>query len=145
MSHAVDASFAHRALLGFSLTFVALGIAPVDRQSWFVENIMVLLVVGALWCKHSRPALSRSAWCATLVFLLIHQVGAHYTYPQVPYNAWLLNVLNFDLNRLMGWERNQLWATDECGNSGALATNGRQAALRRLHRLEPGHEHLGPV
>jgi putative membrane protein len=107
MSHAVDASFAHRALLGFSLSFVALGIAPVDRQSWFVENIMVLLVVGALWCKRTRPALSRSAWCATLVFLLIHQVGAHYTYPQVPYNAWLLNVLNFDLNRLMGWERNQ--------------------------------------
>lgn len=107
MTQAVSASFAHRALLGFSLTFVALGIAPVDRQSWFVENIMVLLVVGALWCKRTRPALSRSAWCATLLFLFIHQVGAHYTYPDVPYNAWLMTVLNLDLNGLKGWERNQ--------------------------------------
>jgi len=107
MTQAVSASFAHRALLGFSLTFVALGIAPVDRQSWFVENIMVLLVVAALWCKRTRPALSRSAWCATLLFLFIHQVGAHYTYPEVPYNAWLLNVFSLDLNGLMGWERNQ--------------------------------------
>jgi putative membrane protein len=107
MTRAVSDSFAHRALLGFSLTFVALGIAPVDRQSWFVENIMVLLVVAALWCKGSRPALSRSAWCATLLFLLIHQIGAHYTYPDVPYNAWLMNVFSLDLNGLMGWERNQ--------------------------------------
>jgi putative membrane protein len=107
MTQAVSASFAHRALLGFSLTFVALGIAPVDRQSWFVENIMVLLVFAALWCKRTRPALSRSAWCATLLFLFIHQVGAHYTYPDVPYNAWLLNVFSLDLNGLMGWERNQ--------------------------------------
>ena len=107
MTQAVSAGFAHRALLGFSLTFVALGIAPVDRQSWFVENIMVLLVVAALWCERTRPALSRSAWCATLLFLFIHQVGAHYTYPEVPYNAWLLNVFSLDLNGLMGWERNQ--------------------------------------
>lgn len=107
MTRAVSDSFAHRALLGFSLTFVALGIAPVDRQSWFVENIMVLLVVAALWCKGSRPALSRSAWSATLLFLFIHQIGAHYTYPQVPYNAWLLNVFSLDLNGLLGWERNQ--------------------------------------
>jgi putative membrane protein len=106
MTRAVSDSFAHRALLGLSLTFVALGIAPVDRQSWFVENIMVLLVVAALWCKRSRPALSRSAWCATLLFLLIHQIGAHYTYPDVPYNTWLLNVFSLDLNGLMGWERN---------------------------------------
>jgi putative membrane protein len=67
----------------------------------------VLLVVAALWCKRTRPALSRSAWCATLLFLFIHQVGAHYTYPDVPYNAWLLNVFSLDLNGLMGWERNQ--------------------------------------
>jgi putative membrane protein len=107
MTRAVSDSFAHRALLGFSLTFVALGIAPVDRQSWFVENIMVLLVVAALWCKRTRPVLSRSAWCTTLLFLFIHQVGAHYTYPQVPYNAWLLSVFSLDLNGLMGWERNQ--------------------------------------
>jgi putative membrane protein len=107
MTRAVSDSFAHRALLGFSLTFVALGIAPVDRQSWFVENIMVLLVVAALWCKDSRPALSLSAWSATLLFLFIHQIGAHYTYPDVPYNAWLLNVFSLDLNGLMGWERNQ--------------------------------------
>jgi putative membrane protein len=107
MTRAVSHSFAHRALLGFSLTFVALGIAPVDRQSWLVENIMVLLVVAALWCKRSRPALSRSAWCTTLLFLFIHQVGAHYSYPQVPYNTWLMSVFSLDLNGLMGWERNQ--------------------------------------
>jgi uncharacterized membrane protein YjdF len=68
MTRAVSDSFAHRALLGLSLTFVALGIAPVDRQSWFVENIMVLLVsphCGASAADRRCPAAPGAQPCCS--------------------------------------------------------------------------------
>ncbi|MPN50363.1 hypothetical protein SDC9_197989 [bioreactor metagenome] len=41
-----------------------------------------------------------------LIFLLIHIIGAHYLYSYVPYNEWLIQLFNFDLNQSMGWSRN---------------------------------------
>lgn len=40
------------------------------------------------------------------MFLLIHIIGAHYLYSYVPYNEWLIQLFNFDLNQSMGWTRN---------------------------------------
>ncbi len=107
MIQVASPTFAHRALWGFSLFFVALGIAPFDRKTWLAENLLVMLLIACLWCKRSRPELSYRGWWALILFLIIHQAGAHYTYPQVPYNQWLRNGIGFDLDGVMGWQRNQ--------------------------------------
>ncbi|MFX4643179.1 DUF2238 domain-containing protein, partial [Acinetobacter baumannii] len=36
----------------------------------------------------------------------IHIVGAHYLYSYVPYNDWIQQAFNFNLDQYMGWSRN---------------------------------------
>jgi putative membrane protein len=38
--------------------------------------------------------------------LCIHEIGAHYTYAEVPYDAWLAGLTGRTLNEMLGWERN---------------------------------------
>ena len=40
------------------------------------------------------------------LFLSLHLVGAHYTYAQVPYDAWFESLSGRTFNSLVGWERN---------------------------------------
>ena len=40
------------------------------------------------------------------IFLVIHEIGAHYTYAEVPYGAWFESLTGTPLNPLIGWERN---------------------------------------
>jgi putative membrane protein len=43
---------------------------------------------------------------ADFLFLCLHEIGAHYTYAEVPYNEWFKTVSGVSLNSLLGWERN---------------------------------------
>jgi putative membrane protein len=38
--------------------------------------------------------------------MCLHQVGAHYTYAEVPYDLWFSNLTGTTFNELVGWERN---------------------------------------
>ncbi|GMU67056.1 MAG: hypothetical protein AMXMBFR36_33300 [Acidobacteriota bacterium] len=40
------------------------------------------------------------------VFLCLHQVGAHFTCSEVPYDAWFRGSTGRTFNDLVGWERN---------------------------------------
>ena len=40
------------------------------------------------------------------MFLCLHEIGAHYTYAEVPYDAAFKSLTGTSLNELMGWERN---------------------------------------
>jgi putative membrane protein len=72
----------------FLAAAVALGIAPYDRSDWLLENALVVAVLAAALAGHRRRPLSDTAYVALFVFLLLHEVGAHYTYSQVPWAHW---------------------------------------------------------
>lgn len=38
--------------------------------------------------------------------MCLHEIGAHYTYARVPYDAFLMKHFDFSLNEAMGWHRN---------------------------------------
>jgi putative membrane protein len=40
------------------------------------------------------------------LFLCLHELGAHYTYAEVPYDDWIRSLTGRSLNEAMGWERN---------------------------------------
>jgi putative membrane protein len=50
--------------------------------------------------------LSRLSYTLIFVFLSLHEVGAHYTYSEVPYDAWFQALTGRSLNALLGWDRN---------------------------------------
>jgi putative membrane protein len=90
----------------FAVIWLALAIRPRDRADWALENALVVLVVLVLVLTRRRLALSRLSSTLIFLFLSLHSVGAHYTYSEVPYDAWFTTVTGHSLNGLLGWQRN---------------------------------------
>lgn len=96
-----------RFLLGaFAVLFILLGIAPVSRADWLLENMLVFAAAGVLILTASRFRFSNNAYTCLFVFLVLHEVGAHYTYSLVPYEDWASRVHGLSLHALLGWQRN---------------------------------------
>jgi len=96
-------------LLGlFAGVFIALGVAPADREDWLLENLLVVTALAWLLWDHRRQRLSNVACTLLFVFGLFHEVGAHYQYSDVPYDAWFATLSGGQsLDALLGFERNQ--------------------------------------
>ena len=123
-----------RYLLGlgviFAVWWIALGIYPVDRGTWLLENSLALVVVGLLAVFHHRLLLSRMSYTLIFVFLCLHEIGAHYSYSKVPYDAWFAHLTGRTFNSLIGWERNNFDRLVHFGYGLFLAYPIREIFLR---------------
>ena len=90
----------------FLVVWVCLAIHPWYRADWAVENGLVVLFVIALAVFRRWLFFSRLSYTLLFLFFCLHQVGAHYTYAEVPYDAWWKWLTGRTLNSLLGWERN---------------------------------------
>ncbi len=62
-----------------------LAIAPHYRTTWLHENFLVFAGVPAAAWAHLRLRLDRLALALITLFLMLHLVGAHYSYSEVPW------------------------------------------------------------
>jgi putative membrane protein len=92
--------------MGYALLWLALAIKPVDRSTWMLENALVLVLAMVLFGVRKHFRFSNASLLLILAFLCLHAVGAHYTYSEVPYNAWWQALTGHSFNSLFGWERN---------------------------------------
>ncbi len=88
------------AILGalFLPVFLLSSFHPHHRADWLLENALVLLglvllglvLLGLvlLAALHRRLPLSRISHTLIFIFLCLHEVGAQYTYAEVPYQQW---------------------------------------------------------
>ena len=90
----------------FVLEWSLLAISPYDRAGWALENVIVVAFVILLASTYKKFPLSRISFTLIFVFLLLHEIGAHYTYAKVPYDEWFTELFGFSLNESMGFERN---------------------------------------
>jgi len=81
-----------------ALVWIITAIHPVDRQAWVLENILVVIFVAALAFTHRRLQLSNSSYLFIALFLLLHMVGAHYTYAKMPLGLWAKDFFGFSRN-----------------------------------------------
>jgi putative membrane protein len=75
-------------------------------DDWLIENALVLgagILLAATW--RSLP-LSLVSYTLIFIFLCLHEVGAHWTYAEVPYNEWWRALFGVTLNEVLGFERN---------------------------------------
>ncbi len=93
-------------LVLFLALAIPLGIAPRHRADWVLENVLVVLALALLAWTHRRCPLSRISYTLVFLFLCLHEVGSHYTYAEVPYDAWWRSLTGHSFNSLFGWERN---------------------------------------
>jgi putative membrane protein len=106
----LTSNFGYRRGLGvaFACVVVLLGIEPHDRLIWAAENTFVLALLAALVLAYHRLSLVLSRLSCTLlfVFLCLHEIGSHYTYANVPYDAWVGALAGSSVQELLAAERN---------------------------------------
>lgn len=93
-------------IVAYSLLWLWLGIAPLHRKDWILENVLVLVFGVALWASRRAFVFSRVSYTLIFVFLCLHSIGSHYTYAMVPYDQWWESLTGHTFNSLFGWERN---------------------------------------
>ncbi len=86
--------------------WLLLALAPSYRADWLLENALVFAALPALWWGYGRLRFSRLAYAGLFVFLALHLLGAHYTYSEVPYDAWSRQWLGVSIDAALGFERN---------------------------------------
>ena len=90
----------------FALISVGLAIKPLYRSDWMLENCLVLVFVPLLILTYRRFPFSRASYTLIFIFLCLHEVGAHYTYAEVPYDRWFQAIAGRSINSLFGATRN---------------------------------------
>ena len=90
----------------FAIVWAGLAIDPLYRSDWLLENALVVVFVLGLALSWRWFTFSRLSMTLVFIFMCLHEVGAHYTYSEVPYDAWFTALTGTSLNDAMGWERN---------------------------------------
>jgi len=93
-------------LAAFCLLWLLLAIAPLFRQDWLLENLLVLIAVPIFVLTRNKLRFSNFAYTCLFVFFALHELGAHYTYSLVPYDAWFQGLTGHSLDAALGFERN---------------------------------------
>ena len=93
-------------LLLFIPVAIWAAIKPIDRAAWALENVLVVVLIVGLIATIGRFPLSRISYTLIFLFLLLHEVGSHYTYALVPYDEWFKSLTGSTLNSYLGFERN---------------------------------------
>lgn len=72
----------------YGVAWLVTSIHPWHPRDWLLENLLVFASVPTLiWLQHRAPwGIGTNA--ALLAFFLMHSVGAHYTYAEVPYKQF---------------------------------------------------------
>lgn len=93
-------------LLTLAVLTLALGWAPLDRFTWTIEQLLVIIAVLGVVLVQRRLRLSASASLQLFGFLVLHQIGAHYTYSRVPYDDAWQALTGYRLTEALDLQRN---------------------------------------
>ena len=76
-------------LTAFIVVWSILAIAPSYREDWLLEKLLTIVVVPVAVLTYRRFRFSDLAYAQAMLFLILHTVGSHYTYSEVPLGYWL--------------------------------------------------------
>lgn len=93
-------------LLIIVATVIALGIHPHDQSDYLLEHSLTAAFLLYLVIIDRSKKISNASATLIFLFLMLHAVGAHYLYSNVPYDRWLRAVTGTDLETLFNFQRN---------------------------------------
>lgn len=85
-------------LVTFATVWVALAIEPRYRDDWVLENLPVFLFVPLAVLTYPRFRFSDLAYVLGTAFAILHTVGSHYTYSEVPLGDWMRDAFGLSRN-----------------------------------------------
>lgn len=85
-------------LIAYSIVWVLAAINPVYPDDWLLENVLAILGVAFFVITYKAFPLSNLSYIPLTIFMILHAIGAHYTYAETPIGDWMAPIF--------GWERN---------------------------------------
>jgi putative membrane protein len=82
----------------FTLVWLPLAIAPRNRADWLLENLLTFAAVPVAVASYRKRPLSDAAYVQGTAFMILHTVGSHYTYSEVPAGDWLRDAFGLARN-----------------------------------------------
>lgn len=77
-------------LLGiFIAVWIILAINPLYPKDWLLENFLVFITLPMFILGYKRLRFSNYCYSMLFIFYCLHEIGAHYTFSEVPYVTWL--------------------------------------------------------
>lgn len=73
----------------FMIVWIWAAINPVSRTDWFLENLPIFILLPVFLFSPRSFKLSDRSVALIALFLILHLVGTHYTYEQVPFGNTL--------------------------------------------------------
>lgn len=82
----------------FTLIWALLAVAPRYREDWLLENLLIFICVPAAVLTYRGFRFSNRAYVQATLFAVLHTIGSHYTYSEVPLGNWLGDVFSLSRN-----------------------------------------------
>lgn len=79
----------HWICIGAVAAFLISGYHPEKTFDWALENVAISIGVTLAIISYRRLPLSDASYVSLLVFLCLHEWGAHYKYSDVPLGEWI--------------------------------------------------------
>jgi putative membrane protein len=73
----------------FSSVWIWAAINPIHREDWLLENYLVFLSVPIIIVLGYFFKLSKVSYTFIAIFMILHVIGSHYTYAEVPFGYTL--------------------------------------------------------
>ena len=82
----------------FTITWIWAAIEPLHYADWVLENVLVLLFIILIFFTGKLFEFSIFSYVVMTIFMILHVIGSHYTYAEVPWG--------YTLGDWLGTERN---------------------------------------
>jgi len=89
-------------LIALSGALALSAIKPPHPDDFLWEHILTALALAGLIALEWSKPLSNRAYTLILLYLLLHVLGAHYTYSEVPYDRWSQALFGVRVSDLIG-------------------------------------------
>lgn len=82
----------------FAVNWVLLSINVAEFQDWMLENVLTVPFALLILLTHQWFRLSNISYGLIFVYMMMHIIGTHYTYSDVPLGFWLQDLLDESRN-----------------------------------------------
>lgn len=93
-------------LLLFIVIWGITAVNPFYPSDFILESALTFIFIPLLVLTYKKFPLSHLSYTLIFVFMVLHSIGAHYTYAEVPYNEWSQALFGISVNGLFGFSRN---------------------------------------
>ena len=82
----------------FTLVFIWAAINPLHPSDWALENVLTVIFIIMLIVTYKKFPLSDLSYILITIFMILHTIGSHYTYAEVPFGFWLQDIFGLERN-----------------------------------------------